>query len=462
MAQVSFTISAIDKTRAAFASINQGLRSLVKGGDQTEKKFVSMGLKAVGLGSVLAVIGSQVRKVAEDVRAVPGVSEDTIRSWDQMKVRVGEVSGTLQLMVANAGTGLNSLASLIRFGWIAALDGVAAAQADVLSNEKAMAETAKISSGYYDKLTTATERLMKARLDLKHIGEGEGASITRRRQEADLLDKKAAGMNDALKQTEVQARATELRTEAERDYNKLMKEYGELTGDAVTANRKLLGSQVSVTERVHMLESALSKVNAAFNSLNGNDPEVQERRNSLVKQQIKLTDELTDAYRDQQRVAIGAANTITSGFEDAVFAGADLRDMIRGIRQDLARYIFSQTITKSVGGFLANGINSLLGGGGPTIDLGGLRAAGGPVSGGRSYIVGEQGPELFTPQGSGLITPNHAMGGGGNVYNIDARGTDESVVQRLQQALFALAGPGVVERRAIGSVSDFMKRGARA
>lgn len=40
------------------------------------------------------------------------------------------------------------------------------------------------------------------------------------------------------------------------------------------------------------------------------------------------------------------------------------------------------------------------------------RAAGGPVSAGGSYIVGEQGPERFTPSQDGFITPN--PGGGGS------------------------------------------------
>ncbi|MFP4322642.1 MAG: hypothetical protein ACLFTK_09325 [Anaerolineales bacterium] len=40
------------------------------------------------------------------------------------------------------------------------------------------------------------------------------------------------------------------------------------------------------------------------------------------------------------------------------------------------------------------------------------RAAGGPVSGGQPYIVGEAGPELFVPGRSGHIVPNHALRGG--------------------------------------------------
>jgi lambda family phage tail tape measure protein len=36
-------------------------------------------------------------------------------------------------------------------------------------------------------------------------------------------------------------------------------------------------------------------------------------------------------------------------------------------------------------------------------------AAGGPVSGGSPYIVGERGPELFVPSNSGAIVPNHRL-----------------------------------------------------
>jgi len=39
------------------------------------------------------------------------------------------------------------------------------------------------------------------------------------------------------------------------------------------------------------------------------------------------------------------------------------------------------------------------------------RAAGGPVSSNRPYIVGEVGPELFVPSSSGNIVPNNQMGG---------------------------------------------------
>jgi len=44
------------------------------------------------------------------------------------------------------------------------------------------------------------------------------------------------------------------------------------------------------------------------------------------------------------------------------------------------------------------------------------RAAGGPVTEGVSYLVGEMGPEVFTPGNSGDIIGNDKLGG--TVYNI--------------------------------------------
>lgn len=47
--------------------------------------------------------------------------------------------------------------------------------------------------------------------------------------------------------------------------------------------------------------------------------------------------------------------------------------------------------------------------------FGGFFADGGDITGGKAYVVGERGPEVFRPRGSGTIIPNHklrSMGGG--------------------------------------------------
>ena len=64
------------------------------------------------------------------------------------------------------------------------------------------------------------------------------------------------------------------------------------------------------------------------------------------------------------------------------------------------------------------------------------RALGGPVMGGESYIVGENGPELFTPATSGSITRNDQLMGGQpveitfNINAIDSQGIDQVLVAR--------------------------------
>jgi hypothetical protein len=86
------------------------------------------------------------------------------------------------------------------------------------------------------------------------------------------------------------------------------------------------------------------------------------------------------------------------------------------------------------------------------VDLGfgvaiqGARASGGPVSGGSSYLVGERGPEIFTPSGGGMITPNSAIGG--NTITINVQGADPQAVVRALQDYNRTAGPIPVNTRA--------------
>jgi tape measure domain-containing protein len=98
--------------------------------------------------------------------------------------------------------------------------------------------------------------------------------------------------------------------------------------------------------------------------------------------------------------------TLVNGFsaaEDALVSFVrtgelDFSRLVDSILNDLSRLLVRQALL------------GLLGGGGEAGVLGfnafgGGKAAGGPVSGGTPYLVGEEGPEIFTPKGSGNITP---------------------------------------------------------
>lgn len=109
----------------------------------------------------------------------------------------------------------------------------------------------------------------------------------------------------------------------------------------------------------------------------------------------------------------------------------------------------------------SNGIGGLLG-----MAFGGFRAAGGPVANGKSYVVGERGPEVFTPGTSGAITPNSAITRGGSRVDmrmsIDLTGAngDAAIANAARQA--AAAGAAAALRAtpsvSLKAVSDNQKR----
>ena len=69
--------------------------------------------------------------------------------------------------------------------------------------------------------------------------------------------------------------------------------------------------------------------------------------------------------------------------------------------------------------------------------FGGFRAAGGAVSAGTPYVVGERGAELFVPNSSGTIVPNGGMGSNINIVvngAIDAEGTARTIIDVLNRS----------------------------
>jgi hypothetical protein len=81
--------------------------------------------------------------------------------------------------------------------------------------------------------------------------------------------------------------------------------------------------------------------------------------------------------------------------------------------------------------------------------ISGTRANGGPVMGGGTYLVGERGPELFTPLSSGSITPNNALGGGGANITVNVNGGDPNAIVRVLQQYVRQSGPVPVNIRAM-------------
>lgn len=119
------------------------------------------------------------------------------------------------------------------------------------------------------------------------------------------------------------------------------------------------------------------------------------------------------------------------GMEDALVSFVqtgklNFGDLARSIIADIARiYVRQSMITPLLSAIGLGGSSVPLSTPGVTyspeawaassaaFSLSGKKASGGPVTGGKTYLVGEKGPELFTASSSGNITPNNQLGGGG-------------------------------------------------
>jgi lambda family phage tail tape measure protein len=128
-------------------------------------------------------------------------------------------------------------------------------------------------------------------------------------------------------------------------------------------------------------------------------------------------DNATNASKMAESMFTSATNNMNSAIDNFVDNGKfSFGDLANSIIRDIIKI----QLRASVANLLSTGANFL------GFSLPG-RAAGGPVSSGRPYIVGEQGPEVFIPSGSGNIIPNSrlntSLGASGNTvvnYNIQA------------------------------------------
>ena len=212
----------------------------------------------------------------------------------------------------------------------------------------------------------------------------------------------------------------------------------------------------SVTDRNLLMQETLQ-----FGS---EEAGIREKLRELDKQAEKSDIKILDNEREQYENALrlqpqlervanlyqSIGSTIESGIVDAI-EGA-----IQGTKTlgEVARSVFSQ-IQRSLIQF---GVSTFLAG--LPGDFGkffGGKAAGGPVKGGGSYIVGEKGPEMFTPGVSGTITPNHALGGSTTVVvNVDASGSsvegDETQGRELGRVISAAIQSEILQQKRPGGL----------
>jgi hypothetical protein len=177
--------------------------------------------------------------------------------------------------------------------------------------------------------------------------------------------------------------------------------------------------------------------------------EVMARNGTLTRDQSSAYTALMlkiDAYNEslkkQTTEVLPAASGAVTDYTQKLYDQARAADAARNASAGLTGQTGGSTATEAynAGGGQGEVLTTSGNGAGSSYYLPPRRAAGGPVAGGTSYLVGEKGPELFTPGASGAISPN---GAGVAVYNtfhlVDtesnlARRVSEQIMRSVTQA----------------------------
>ena len=144
-----------------------------------------------------------------------------------------------------------------------------------------------------------------------------------------------------------------------------------------------------------------------------------EEQNRVLDRQKELFTQIGD------NIATGITDALVGAIEGTRSLGEAAKAIVNDLASSLLRLGINTLLSRSFGGIFSN--------------LPGL-ANGGPASAGRSYLVGERGPEIFTPKRSGTVTPNNKIGGSGGVVNninvnVDASGSSVEGDTGQSQAL---------------------------
>ena len=261
----------------------------------------------------------------------------------------------------------------------------------------------------------------------------------------------------------------------EREINKLNEEWSGLntqqrrksgiTRDLEKAQEQLTALKASIAEanfsekwKTYEVEGVgvFDRLTGAYIGLTEKMQTVQDKAAEGMKRQKKLVDELKAKwYQVGQTIKSDVTASIMSAIEGSQSLGESMSQILKRIADQAMEVAINMALWGSAG---SGGSGGILGGIFSGIFGGKKAAMGGPVSGGTSYLVGERGPEVFTPHSSGNITPNHAIGGGGTVINVsvDATGSnvsgDGNEAKQLGSAIAAAVQQQLVKERRPGGL----------
>lgn len=237
--------------------------------------------------------------------------------------------------------------------------------------------------------------------------------------------------------------------------------------------RLIASVQGSTRTPAETIQKQIDDLGEAFSVGAFNDRGGEKEYRRLVSELLEDLDELEDKANKAQKTitefALSAARNMQSAFADFLFDPFEngLKGMLKGFSDTLRRMaaeIASQYLLQQFFGALAGSNNSILSSIGNAFQgqtagstpNGGGRASGGAVFARRSYLVGENGPEVVTMAGNGYVSPSAGSSSGNvEVKVINNTGVEADADARVTQ----VGGKTVVDVVLSSVATDIARRG---
>lgn len=186
--------------------------------------------------------------------------------------------------------------------------------------------------------------------------------------------------------------------------------------------QQILSTAIARKEEALVMAQNAGATDAEITALRRQIELLKERRDLLGKK--GAAEGVAEAAKEADEFAKSLGMTFSSAFEDAIVSGNSLRDVLKGLEQDILRIITRKLVTEPLANALGNMLSGSKGsGGGGFLGaifgslFGGGKAAGGPVRAGRFYEVNERRNELLSVGGrdflmagaAGRVRPNPAF-----------------------------------------------------
>ena len=288
-------------------------------------------------------------------------------------------------------------------------------------------------------------RLLEGQIELEKLkaqvtrGTEDEKTVALKQKQLDMMkiENKLVIANENLKSLINNPKATEAEIEAQEEKIKNLEREYELV-------------QLIANERINAADPAISRMDELNKQMRD--------LNDVIKQSVALSKAMGESFTESFKGVVRGTMTVQDAFRNMLNRIADFFI-------DTAAQIAATQLQRSILGLFGNMFNFSTtpmndvqgyGGGIPK-----YAANGGPVGMRNPYVVGERGPELFVPNQSGNIIPNHDLAGIGRgsttvIVNVDASGSsvegDEQESRELGRLIAGAVQSELIQQKRPGGL----------